>query len=266
MPTCPVIETITLAEAPEPTDTNGGGELGFATVPLHRTVVPVVHEVVVQPVAASLALGVMSVRPKFMPAMLSVAPNVSGAFVGASQVMVGASKVKAESRDPLAEEYWTIDPTSRVTEGPTPAPAVHRSVVVVAHDVVRQTVSPTRASGVQEPAPKFTPDKVSEADPEAGAFGRLTAVTAGEEYEKLAEAVPTALVMVTRAISSWPELEGTTHETKVAASHRELVHGFTSVIVGDGSAFARLRPSMVTSRPPLAGALLGAKFVSTGVS
>jgi len=97
-----VIETITLAEAPEPTDTNGGGELGFATVPPHRTVVPVVHEVVVQLVAASLTLGVMSVRPKFMPAMLSVAPNVSGAFVGASQVMVGASKVKADSSDPPA--------------------------------------------------------------------------------------------------------------------------------------------------------------------
>lgn len=157
-----------------------------------------------------------------------------------------------------------------MTEGPTPAPAVHRSVVVVAHDVVRQSVNPTRPVGVQEPAPKFTPDKVSEADPEVGAFGRLTAVTAGEEYEKLAEAVPTTLVMVMRVISSrlelYPELEGTTHETKVAASHRELVHGFPSVIVGDGSAFARLRPSMVTSRPPLAGALLGAKFVSTGVS
>jgi hypothetical protein len=62
---------------------------------------------------------------------------------------------------------------------PVPPAEVHRSELVVVHDVVTQTVLPTCAVGVEEPTPKPIPENVSVAAPEAGAFGWASVVGTG---------------------------------------------------------------------------------------
>jgi len=122
------------------------------------------------------------------------------------------------------------------------------------------------AVAVGETTAKFTPSKLITVVPEVAAFGLASAVSVGELYENMARAVPTTEVIVMRMISGRAELAGTPHETSVAAIHRELVQALKSVMVGDGSAIPRLRPSMVTNTPPLAGAFAATEFVRTGAS
>jgi len=130
----------------------------------------VVHEAVMAMEPPSVAVGLKSTPPKFMPVRVRLPPSVDGMFAGLVAVGTGASYVK-DHRLPAApagsvrlpyvptrEETVTV--TATALDDPTGA--VQRTDVWPIHCVDAQTVDPTEAVGEDRWAPKLDPRNVSE--------------------------------------------------------------------------------------------------------
>ena len=62
----------------------------------HCTIVAELHDVVLQAVAATMNVGVVSIAMKFNPLTVMLAPLVDGVLVGKAAVTTGASNVNVD--------------------------------------------------------------------------------------------------------------------------------------------------------------------------
>ncbi len=143
---------------------------------LHTAVVDDTHAVVTQTVPPTCAVGEGEPTPKFIPWRVSPPDPEVGPFCGWIRVSVGASYEKAEAKVPSSRQVPSSRSMATRIARPLrmPLAKVHRSELIVVHDVVRQSVAPTCAVGEKDSTPKFTPERVSVADPEGGPFGWAT--------------------------------------------------------------------------------------------
>jgi hypothetical protein len=271
VPTTEATVTITLPGRPVP------------PADLHTAAVDVTHAVVTQTVPPTCAVGEGELTPKFIPWRVSPPDPEVGPFCGWICVSVGASYEKAEAKVPSSRKVPSSQSMATRIARPLPMPLakVHRIELIVVHDVVTQTVSPTCAVGVRDSAPKPIPWRISRPNPfhpEAGAFGGWICVSAGASYEKAAAKVPSSRSMAARTTTllraagapaearrSAPA--GSMYAIDVVDIQLLVVHTLNPTnIVGDVSTEPKLTPDMVIEEPPVAGALATYGDVSTGAS
>ena len=111
------------------TDTNGEGiyPRGF----LHKTLESDTHIPVSKDVRARRALTVVAKAPKFEPVIVTLADDVSGIFVNATELTNGVTYVNALNKDPICKAVVTWNeldlPTPEETENPEDVSDVHRT-------------------------------------------------------------------------------------------------------------------------------------------
>ncbi len=219
VPTAEATVTITLPGRPVP------------PAEIQNTEVDDDHSVSIQTVFPTCAIGVKDSTSKFIPVTVSAADPEVGAFGRSTYVSAGVSYEKAAATVPSSRSMAAR--TARAV--PVPPAEVHRSELVVVHDVVKQTVLPTCAVGVEEPTPKFVPENISVADPEVGPFGWYIRVITGASNVNRAGMVPTcACTRMVRACA-WPDPESSEQTTYVVDVHvveRQRVEPISAVTVG----------------------------------
>jgi hypothetical protein len=203
----------------------------------------------------------MSTAPKFLPVRVKLAPPLSGAFAGMTEVTAGESYEKAWENVPITSSSMLA-----FSAVPTPKLAVQTMLVAVIHRFDAHTVVPTRtlAAGA---APKLVPDRVRRAPPSVGPFLGARTVTTPWSYVKADRLLPETDANDTVAVKARPNPGCGAHRRKESVTQtfepHEVAPNRTDGVWFVEPKFVPVKKAVLA---PVDGVFAGVKNVTTGAS
>ena len=227
----------------------------------HSSKDPETQAILEQLVAPIRTVAEMSTAPKFLPDRVRLAPPLSGAFAGETDVMAGESYEKAWDKVPI-----TSSSTLVFRAVPTPKLAVQTMDVAVSQRFDVHTVDPTRtlAPGA---GPKLVPDSVRRAPPSVGPFLGAKDVMTPWSYVKADLLHPGTDARVTVAVRALPNPGCGAHRRKESVTQtfepQEVAPNRTDGPWFVGPKFMPVRRAVLA---PVDGVFAGVTNVTTGAS